>query len=570
MLQKRWTLLSADEIAEAQLQKELGIAPVFCRLLVQRGITGFDAAKRFFRPSFDQLHDPFLMADMDKAVERLEKAINSNEKILLYGDYDVDGTTCVAMMFSFLQNFTQNLDFYLPDRQKEGYGVSLESIKYARKNGCALVIAMDCGIKAHEAIDLATSFGIDFIVCDHHLPEGEIPAAAAILDPKRVDCTYPFEELSGCGVAFKLAQGFCQKKGVPFETLEPLLDLVALSIGCDIVPILDENRVLAHFGMARMNSAPRPGLRALINKSNRSIPLTISDLVFGIGPFINAAGRLGDAREAVKAMLAPDRETAQTQADFLEGRNKKRREVDGQTAEDAKLRFQSEPGWATKKSIVLFQKDWHKGIIGIVASRLAETFHRPTIILTESEGRAVGSARSVGGFDLYEALKKCEPEMISFGGHAFAAGMQVKLEMVEKFAKKFEETVAQDFRPEMVEPVVEVCAEVDFEQITPQFWKILREFAPFGPGNKNPIFWTKNVVDSGGSRDLGRGHLKLSLRQNNIRFNGVAFDLAGKLELLKSGEPLHICYNIREETWRGEAFLQLQAKDFKAMKPPKT
>lgn len=566
MLQKSWTLLPADEPAAAQLQEQLGIDPVFCRLLVQRGITTFDDARRFFRPSLGQLHDPFLMKDMHEAVARLEKAIDSNEKILLYGDYDVDGTSCVAMMFSFLENFTKNLDFYLPDRQKEGYGVSRESVEYAGKNGCSLVIAMDCGIKAHESIALAAGYGIDFIVCDHHLPEGEIPVAAAILDPKRPDCSYPFDELSGCGVAFKLAQGFTQKKGLGLDILMPLLDLVALSIGCDIVPILGENRILAHFGMARMNTEPRPGLRALINKSNRSIPLTISDLVFGIGPFINAAGRLGDAREAVKAMLAKDREAANFQADFLEGRNKKRREVDSQTAEDARLRFQSTDGWETRKSIVLFQKDWHKGIIGIVASRMSETFHRPTIILTESEGRAVGSARSVGGFDLYEALKKCEAEMISFGGHAFAAGMQVRLEMVEKFAQKFEEIVAADFRPEMVEPVVEVCTELDFEKITPQFWKILREFAPFGPGNKNPVFWTKNVVDSGGSRDLGRGHLKLSLRQGSARFNGVGFDLAGKLELLKTGQPLHICYNIREERWRGEAHLQLQLKDFKAMK----
>ncbi len=565
MLEKRWKLLPSDPAIEAALQASLGIAPVFCRLLAQRGISSFDEAKAFFRPSVNQLHDPFLMRDMEAAVDRLELAIARNERILLYGDYDVDGTSCVAMMWSFLKNFTPNLDAYLPDRQKEGYGVSPQSIDYAQRRGCTLVVAMDCGIKAHAAIERAASLGIEFIVCDHHLPEGDIPRAVAVLDPKRPDCGYPFDELCGCGVAFKLAQAFCQKRGLGFEKLEPLLDLLAVATACDIVPVLGENRVIAQLGLARLNASPRPGLKALIQKSNRSTPLTISDLVYGVGPLINAAGRLGDARDAVKTLLAPDQKTAVERADFLEKQNRRRREIDAEMAEEARRFLQSTEGWESRKSIVLFQKNWHKGIIGIAASRLAEDFHRPTIIFTESEGRAVGSARSAGGFDLYEALKKCEAEMISFGGHAFAAGMQVRLDMVERFAEKFEEVVAEGFRSGMAEPVVEVCAELDFKQITPQFWKILREFAPFGPGNRNPVFWSKNVADTGSSRDLGRGHLRLSLRQGDTRFNAVGFGLAAKLETLKNGQPLDVCYNIREEVWQGDASLQLQVKDFRQM-----
>jgi single-stranded-DNA-specific exonuclease len=562
-MQKHWKLLPTDESAVEQLQKELGIDPLFCRLLVQRGIFTRESARLFFRPSLENLHDPFLMCDMEKAVIRLEKAIDSNEKILLYGDYDVDGTTCVALMWSFLKNFHQNLDYYIPDRHREGYGVSLQSVDYAQKNEISLVIAMDCGIKAHEAVTKASKIGIDFIICDHHLPEGNVPEAVAVLDPKRNDCAYPFKELSGCGVAFKLAQAFCQKKGLGFELLEPLLDLLVVSIACDIVPIFDENRILAHFGLERLNKHPRIGLRALITRSNRAIPLTISDLVFGIGPFINAAGRLGDARDAVKLMLAEDTPTAFERADFLESQNKARRLVDSQTADAARAKFIESENWESRKSIVLFDQNWHKGIIGIVASRMAETFHRPTIIFTESEGRAVGSARSAGGFDLYEAIKKCENLLISFGGHAHAAGMQIQFDKIAAFSEKFEEMVRENYRPEMVNPIIEICTELDFEGITPKFWRILRQFAPFGPGNKNPIFSTKNVEDTGASRDLGRGHLKLSLRQNGHRFGGVGFDLGAKLELVKSLQPLQITYNIREETWRGEQFLQLQVKDIK-------
>lgn len=571
-MQKRWKLLPADEAEVASLQSQLGIDPLFCRLLVQRGIRTFDDARRFFRPSADQLHDPFLMADMERAVCRLEKAIERGEKILLYGDYDVDGTTCVAMMHSFLQPLHKNLDFYLPDRRREGYGVSLESIDYAHAHGCSLVVAMDCGIKAHAAIEKANALGIDFIVCDHHLPEGDLPAAHAVLDPKRPDCEYPFKELSGCGVAFKLAQAFCQKNDLAWHHLEPLLDLLVVSIACDIVPMLDENRMLAHLGLQRLNTEPRLGLRALINRSARAIPLTISDLVFGIGPLINAAGRLGDAGDAVRLMISTDRNDAYERADRLGQLNKTRREVDTLTADEATRKFMALPDWESRKTICLFEPDWHKGIIGIVASRLAENFHRPTVIFTLSEGRAVGSARSAGGFDLYEAIKKCEETMISFGGHAHAAGMQVAPERVAEFAEQFEAAAQISFSPEMAEPIIEVNGELGFEKITPKFWATLRQFAPFGPGNRNPVFWTRNVIDTGSSREMGRGHLKMSLRQteNQARFPAIAFDLMERFDLVKSGQPMHVCYNIREEFWRGEAFLQLQVKDLKAMKKSTT
>ncbi|MCC7465523.1 MAG: single-stranded-DNA-specific exonuclease RecJ, partial [Saprospiraceae bacterium] len=443
-----WKLIPTDEAAARKLQSELNIPLVFCRLLLQRGIQTKEEARSFFLHDLGNTHDPFLMKDMDRAVERLDQAIQSGERILLYGDYDVDGTTSVALMYSFLSGFYHNLDYYLPNREKEGYGVSLQGVEYARETGCTLVIAMDCGIKGHKAIDLARTYGIDFIVCDHHLPEGGLPVAVACLDPKREDCPYPYKELSGCGVAFKLAHAYALHHNTPMEELSSLLDLVAVSTACDIVHMTGENRILAHFGLQRLNRSPRTGLWAIGQKINRPYPLDISDVVFGIGPMINAAGRLADAREAVRLLLSVDRNSASDYAGQLVQRNKDRRKMDQSTAEAAERMFREKPDWDTRKSAVLFNPDWHKGIIGIVASRMVEAFYKPTVILTESNGIAVGSARSVAGFDLYAALQECEDLFTTFGGHAHAAGMQLPVENLSAFEERFEQAVRKTILPE--------------------------------------------------------------------------------------------------------------------------
>lgn len=562
MKETRWTTLPADEGTVAHLQETLKIDRMFCRLLVQRGITNFEEAKGFFRPSLANLHDPFLMRDMDKAVRRLAQAIENQERILLYGDYDVDGTTSVALMYSWLSNFHQHLDYYLPDRDKEGYGISLAGVEYARQTACPLVIAMDCGIKSHEAVALANSYGIDFIICDHHLPEGELPDAFACIDPKRTDCDYPFKDLSGCGIAFKLAQAYAQQNNVPVEELEHLLDLVTVSIACDIVPMVGENRTIAHFGLQRLNREPRVGLWALIQRCGRSYPLTISDLVFGIGPLINAAGRISDAREAVKLMLSADKQSALDNAKMLVERNRTRREVDFETVKSARHRIASNPEWKDRKSIVLFDPDWHKGIIGIVASRLSEEFHRPTVILTQSEGRVFGSARSVPGFDLYAALETCEEFFISFGGHSHAAGMQMPPENVGLFDEKFEMLAKQNINREIATQVIEVAAPLDFEQIDEKFLKILKQFAPFGPQNMNPIFVTRNVVDSGKTKLLENNHVRFSVRQDGLgkTMSGIGFGLGKAFAGIKD-KPFDIAFNLQEETWRGERVVSLGVKD---------
>lgn len=560
----RWQFIPTDESAVQALQAALGIDLILCRLLAQRGVRTFDEARSFFRAGLDDLHNPFLMKDMDAAVERLNEALLRNERILLYGDYDVDGTTSVALMYSFLSSFHQNLDYYLPDRDKEGYGVSLVSVEYARATGVKLVVAMDCGIKGHKAIAQAKKYGIDFIVCDHHLPEGDLPEAVANLDPKRADCPYPFKELSGCGIAFKLAQALAMQRGFPPEELNQLLDLVAVSTACDIVPMVGENRILAHFGLRQLNHSPRVGLWALMNQINRPFPLIVSDLVFGIGPLINAAGRLGDARDAVRLMLSADRNSALDHAKTLVHRNKERREVDYAMADDARRRFTSTPGWERRRSIVLFDPDWHKGIIGIAASRMTEAFHKPAVILTKSNNRAVGSARSVPGFDLYAALQHCEDLFITYGGHAHAAGMQMEVENVDVFAERFESIVTQNIAPENEEPVLDICAKIRLDEITPKFWRILRQFEPFGPHNRNPVFLAENVVDAGQSRLLKDNHVRLSLRQagGSAVWKGVGFNLGDRFSAVKD-QPFDIAFNLKAEQWQGETTLTLHVKDFR-------
>lgn len=562
-----WQMTPADESLVSQLHGVLRIDPVFCTLLTQRGITTLEAAQLFFRPKWEDLHDPFLMKDMDKAVHRLQQARQREERILLYGDYDVDGTTSVAMMYRFLSGFHPHIDYYLPDRDKEGYGVSMEGMEYAKAQNCTLIIAMDCGIKAHAAVDLARSYGIDFIICDHHLPEGGLPNAVANLDPKRPDCDYPYKELSGCGISFKLAQAFALYHNMPAEELSALLDLVAVSIACDIVPMTGENRVLAHLGLQCLNRNPSIGLWALMQRTNRPMPLNINDLVFAVGPMINAAGRLGDARDAVRLMLSADRNSALDYAGRLVHRNKERREVDHNVAREAVDRVVSEPGMELKKSIVLFNPDWHKGIIGIAASRMAEKFHRPSVILTKSNGRAVGSARSVPGFDLYAALQSCEDLFYSYGGHAHAAGMQMPVENVDAFAERFEMTVQEQMSEEAANPLLEICSLLPLEAITPKFWKMLKRFEPFGPHNRNPVFYATDVVDTGHSRILENNHVRFSLRSSlgKTVFGGIGFGMAEIFQAVK-GRPFDIAFNIREEYWRGERGISLQVKDIRQKK----
>ncbi len=559
----RWRLLETDESAAEALHRDLRLPMLLCRLLVQREIATLDAARLFFRPTFADLHYPFLMRDMDRAVDRLERAVDTGERILLYGDYDVDGATSVALMYSFLSGFYKNIDYYLPDRDKEGYGVSLEGVEYARSTGATLVVAMDCGIKAHRAIGLAKSYGIDFIVCDHHLPDGQLPAAVANLDPKRPDCSYPYPGLSGCGIAFKLAQGLALRQNMPSEELGSLLDLVAVSIACDIVPMTGENRTLAWLGMHRLNREPRLGLWALIQRSGRRYPFSVSDVVFGIGPMINAAGRLGDARDAVRLLLAAERHSALEAAGALVQRNRERRAVDQATTAEARRRVLNDPAAAERKSVVVFDPAWHKGIVGITASRLVETFHRPTVVLTESEGRAVGSARSVPGFDLHEAMSRCADLFLSFGGHAHAAGVQMPLENVPRFAEAFEQVVRETLPARAETPELEIAGQINFADITPAFWRVLQQFAPFGPGNMTPVFWASGVRDTGRSRLLANNHVRLSLQQDEGPiFTGVGFGLGNTFAAVQHG-LFDVAFSLFEDTWLGERVLSVQVKDIR-------
>lgn len=564
-MDKKWAIIPVDKKIVEALQQSLGISPLLCQLLVQRNIQTFDQARQFFRPNLDQLHDPFLMKDMDKAVKRLSDAIKKGEKILLYGDYDVDGTSSVAMMYHFLRHFQAQLDYYIPDRYLEGYGISLEGIDYAVQKKVALIIAMDCGIKAIEAAKRAQQEGIDLIICDHHLPGDQLPEAFAILDPKQTKCTYPYPELSGCGVAFKLAQAYVIRQELDWQLLDDLLDLLVISIASDIVPMTGENRVLAHFGLKKLNRSQKPGLKALITQSGKTRPLNISDIVFGLAPMINAAGRLADADQASRLMLAEDKAVAYEYARVLQQRNKIRKEFDQRTVEEAKAMYQQNGYLVDRQSLVLFQPHWHKGIVGITASRMVETFHRPTVILTEAGGLAVGSARSVSGFDLYKALELCQDLLINFGGHAHAAGLSLRLENVPVFADRFEGAVATLLAGKQLVPEIPIAATIQLEEITPKFWRILKQFAPFGPHNRSPVFASYGVCDTGASRQLRGNHLELFIQQNESRvFKGIGFGLAHHLEMIKKRPAFDICYTLQENIWQGNRSLQLIVRDIKS------
>ncbi|HRU71882.1 MAG TPA: single-stranded-DNA-specific exonuclease RecJ [Paludibacteraceae bacterium] len=569
-METQWIFSPIDaqqEVLQQQIATELGVSPVIAKILVQRGITTFEEARLFFRPDLSQLHDPFLMKDMDKAVDRLNLALAKKEGILIYGDYDVDGTTAVALVYTLLQRYTSNIDFYIPDRYTEGYGISYQGIDYAKSNGYSLIIALDCGIKAIEKVDYAKKLGIDFIICDHHTPDDELPQAVAVLDSKRSDCTYPYEHLSGCGVGFKLMQAFAQNNNIDFSRLKPLLDLVVVSIASDIVPITGENRVLAYFGLKQLNENPRLGLKSIINLcglANKDI--TISDIVFKIGPRINASGRIQSAREVVELLVSRDADFAREKSDCINNYNDERRNIDKQTTEEAKLLLGEIA--QEQASIVIYNPEWHKGIVGIVASRLAEEYYRPTVVLTLANGFVSGSARSVTGFDIYKAIDSCRDLLENFGGHIYAAGLTLKESNLEEFKKRFEAYVQENILPEQKTPQIEIDSEITFKEITPKFFRILRQCGPFGPGNMKPVFCTRRVFDyEGNSRLVGRDqeHLKLEMVDSSCEnvMNGIAFRMKDYNDDLKAFNPLDVCYTIEENVFNGNTSMQLQIRDIK-------
>ena len=540
--------------------------PVAAALLVQRGLQDPASASIYFRPSLEQLHDPFLMADMLVAVERIERALGENERIMVYGDYDVDGTTAVALVYSFLQRFTGNLTFYIPDRYAEGYGISFLGIDRAASEGVGLIIALDCGIKAVDKVAYAAERGIDMIICDHHRPGEELPAAVAVLDPKRDDCPYPYKELSGCGIGFKLVQGIAQRNGIAPSELEPLLDLVAVSTACDIVPVTGENRVLTHFGLKRVNQDPRPGIRAMMQMANVKKRLGVSELVFTIGPRINAAGRIEHGRQAVELLLAKDLAQAEQIGLRVDGNNTARQELDKHITESALAHIAQDDFVRDAWSTVIFDPSWHKGVIGIVASRLIEQYHRPTIVLTESQGKAVGSARSVKGFDVYEAISACSDLLDQFGGHTYAAGLTMPLANVAAFRARFEAVVRETIDPALRTPEEEVDAEVHLADLNDRLARILHHMAPYGPGNMKPVFLTRGVVDTGNARIVGEDHLKMTLRMagaSGPTIDAIAFRMAGFYEQVKSGEPFSVIHTLEENEWNGRTTLQLNIRDIK-------
>ena len=554
------------EAAKA-LAKETGINPVLCKLLLERGITSAAEAKRFFRPQLSELHDPFLMKDMSIAVERLNQAMGKKERILVYGDYDVDGTTAVALVYKFLQQFYSNIDYYIPDRYNEGYGVSVKGVDYAYETGVKLIIVLDCGIKAVEEIAYAKEKGIDFIICDHHVPDDVLPPAVAILNAKRPDATYPYEHLSGCGVGFKFMQAFALNNGIEFNQLTPLLDLVAVSVASDIVPIMGENRVLTYHGLKQLNSNPSVGLKAIIDICGLSEKeITVGDIVFKIGPRINASGRIQNGKEAVELLIEKDFSSALEKANLINQYNETRKDLDKTMTEEANHIVDSLEGLADRRTIVIYNEAWHKGVIGIVASRLTEIYYRPAVVLTRTDNLATGSARSVSGFDVYKAIENCRDLLENFGGHTYAAGLSMKVENVEEFTHRFETYVSEHILPEQTSAVIDIDAEIDFRDITPKFHADLKKFNPFGPDNHKPVFCTHNVYDYGTSKVVGRDqeHIKLELvdnKSNNV-MNGIAFGQSSQARYIKTKRSFDICYTIEENTHKRRE-VQLQIEDIK-------
>jgi len=565
MLQKRWNILTADDDKVQQLYASLKIHPVLCKILAQRYLDDFDKSKQFFRPQLTDLHDPLLMKDMDKAVTRISSALDQQEKILVFGDYDVDGTTAVSCMLRFLQKVYQpnKVDFYIPHRYREGYGVSQKGIDFAIENGFNLIISLDCGIKSVELIQYARENGIDFIVCDHHMPDDILPAAVAILNPKQKDCNYPFKELCGCGVGYKLITALARhlelEESAPYE----YLDLVATAIAADIVPMTGENRVLAFYGLLKANENPNYGILALKQLSGVQKELFINSLVFMIAPRVNAAGRMDDARKAVQMFIASTPQEALQFAEMLHSDNTDRKEADKNITEEALAIIENDGVQQNRKSTVVFQSHWHKGVVGIVASRLIDYYYRPTIVLTQSGEYVAGSARSVAGFNVYEAIHQCKDLLLGYGGHFYAAGMTLALDKVEAFRTRFEEVVAATITPELLIPEIIIDAEVEFKDLKQPFYNIIHQMEPFGPENMRPLFVVRNVTDSGYSRVVKEQHIKFSLRQENILFNGIGFGMAKKYHLLESKKPVDVVFTLDENEWNNEKHLQLRVIDFR-------
>ena len=584
-IEKRWVVKpQGNPKAVAAMAAATGISPVLANLLVQRGIDTLEKAKKFFNPQLSDLHDPFLMKDMDKAVERVERAVRNREKIMVYGDYDVDGTTAVALVYKFLRQIGhKDLLFYIPDRYTEGYGISTKGIDHAARKGATLIIALDCGIKAIEKVDYAKRKGVDFIICDHHLPAEEIPRAVAVLDPKRADCSYPFDELSGCGVGFKLVQAYCQKNGIPFQQIEPLLDLLAVSIASDIVPLVDENRILAHYGLLRLNASPSKGLLSIIkicglDRHN----ITIDDIVFKIGPRINAAGRMrmdendenaapSGGYAAVNLLIEGNESLAEEFGSVIDGFNQDRKCIDRSVTQEAHDFIETHAELKAAKSTVIYNPRWMKGIVGIVASRLIETYYRPTVVLTMSNGFVTGSARSVPGFDLYQAIESCSDLLENFGGHMYAAGLTMRPERVEEFTRRFNAYVEENIDPITLQPQVEIDSELFFSNITPAFRRDLNRFQPFGPGNPAPVFVTRGVVSHGETKLVGADceHLRMDLMQRqkpNTTIQTIAFQQPTHYEWIRAGHPIDVCYQIVENHYRGSVSVQLRIKDIKPLR----
>jgi len=560
-MQKRWNILQPDETKAQALKASLNINIQLCRILVLRDIDTFDKARDFFRPQLSHLHSPWLMKDMRKAVDRIITAIDQQEKILVFGDYDVDGTTSVAAMYQYIKGIYPNVDFYIPHRYKEGYGVSKAGIDFAKENGMTLIISLDCGIKSVELVAYAASLGIDFIICDHHLPDNELPAAVAILNPKQNDCTYPYKELCGCGVGFKLMQALTEELLLPDETHLNYIDLVATAIAADIVPITGENRVLAYYGLKKVNEQPCAGIKALMQLADAPKEMHITNLVFVIAPRINAAGRMDDARKAVQLFIEKDFNKALEYAALLHSDNTDRKEADLSITEEA-LSIIEEEGAHERKTTVVFREHWHKGVVGIVASRLIERYYRPTVVLTKSGDYIAGSARSVTGFNLYEAIHACKDHLLGYGGHFAAAGMTLLPENILAFSNAFEEAVSKQIEPHLLIPEIVIDAVVSFANLTPSFYNILMQMEPFGPGNMRPVLLIKHARNTGYSKVVKDIHLRFSLQQNNHVFSGIGFNLAHKFELLQ--QPVDVVCTLDMNEWNGEKNLQLKVIDVRS------
>ncbi len=562
-MEKRWNIIAADTVKVQALQNALKIHPILCELLVQRGISDFDAAKDFFRPNLKHLHDPWLMKDMSKAVDRIDTALKNNQKILVYGDYDVDGTTSVATLYQFLRQLTENLDYYIPHRYKEGYGVSKIGIDFAKDNGFDLIISVDCGIKSTELIAYAKGLGMDFIICDHHLPDEILPPAVAILNAKQKDCNYPYKELCGCGVVFKLITALAQKHNLPEESYLQYLDLVATAIAADIVPITDENRTMAFFGVQKVNENPSPGLKALMELAKQTGSMRITNLVFAVAPRINAAGRMDDAKKAVQLFIEKDYEKALALGELLQQDNLDRREADTTITEEALEQIEQDPLHHSKKSSVVFQANWHKGVVGIVASRLIEKHYKPTVVLTQNGEVITGSARSVNGFNLYEALHACRAHLLGYGGHFAAAGMTMAAEALEDFKVAFEAAVATRITKDQLTPEITINASLPLDDISMQFFQIISQMEPFGPENMRPVFIAKGVYDTGYSKLAKDLHISLNVTQGKTNVRGIGYNMPEHMKLVKSGKPFDIVFHLQLNEWQGNQSVQMQVIDIK-------